>query len=154
MKMKSKLIVPITLSIFIGSYLGFLLFKQYKNTSQSVFNETTPIFFLQQGVYTTKESMEENTKLLNDYIYSLEDNQYRVFVAITTNNENAEKIKTIFNNKQVDIYIKESTISDASFIEKLKQYDELIKNTEDESVIIGLLKQILSEYELVVKSNK
>ena len=152
--MKSKLIVPITLSIFIGSYLGFLLFKQYKNTSQSVFNETTPIFFLQQGVYTTKESMEENTKLLNDYIYSLEDNQYRVFVAITTNNENAEKIKTIFNNKQVDIYIKESTISDASFIEKLKQYDELIKNTEDESVIIGLLKQILSEYELVVKSNK
>ena len=152
--MKSKLIVPITLSIFIGSYLGFLLFKQYKNTSVSVFNETTPIYFLQQGVYTTKESMEENTKLLSDYIYSLEDNQYRVFVAITTDSENAEKIKTIFNNKKIDIYIKEDNISDASFIEKLKQYDELIKTTNDESVIIGLLKQILSEYELVVKSNK
>jgi len=152
--MKSKLIVPITLSIFIGSYLGFLLFKQYKNTSQSVFNETTPVYFLQQGVYSTKESMESNTKLLSDYIYSLEDNQYRVFVALTTNKDNAEKIKTIFNNKQIDIYIKESSISDASFVEKLKQYDELIKTSEDESVIIGLLKQILSEYELVVKSNK
>jgi len=152
--MKSKLIVPITLSIFIGSYLGFLLFKQYKNTSQSVFYETTPIYFLQQGVYSTKESMESNTKLLSDYIYSLEDNQYRVFVALTTNKDNAEKIKTIFNNKQIDIYIKESSISDASFVEKLKQYDELIKTSEDESVIIGLLKQILSEYELVVKSNK
>jgi len=152
--MKSKLIVPITLSIFIGSYLGFLLFKQYKNTSQSVFYETTPIYFLQQGVYSTKESMEVNTKLLSDYIYSLEDNQYRVFVAITTNKDNAEKIKNIFTNKQIDIYIKESYISDASFVEKLKQYDELIKTSEDESVIIGLLKQILSEYELVVKSNK
>lgn len=152
--MKSKLIVPITLSIFIGSYLGFLLFKQYKNTSQSVFNETTPVYFLQQGVYSTKESMESNTKLLSDYIYSLEDNQYRVFVALTTNKDNSEKIKTIFNNKQIDIYIKESSISDASFVEKLKQYDELIKTSEDESVIIGLLKQILSEYELVVKSNK
>lgn len=152
--MKTKLIVPITLSIFIGSYLGFLLFKQYKTTSQSVFNETTPIYFLQQGVYTKKESMEENTKNLTDYIYSLEDGQYRVFVGITTSMENANKIKKIFDNKKVELYIKERTISETSFIEKLKQYDELIRTTEDESVVMGILKQILGEYELVVKSNK
>ena len=152
--MKTKLIVPITLSIFIGSYLGFLLFKQYKITSQSVFNETIPIYFLQQGVYTKKESMEQNTKNLTDYIYSLEDEQYRVFVGITTSMENANKIKNIFNNKKIDIYIKESSVNEASFIEKLKQYDELIRATEDESVVMGILKQILGEYELVVKSNK
>ena len=151
--MRTKLIIPITLSIFIGSYLGFLLFKQYKTTSQSVFYETTPIYFLQQGVYTKKESMQENTKNLTDYIYSLEDGQYRVFVGITTSRENADKIKTIFNNKKIELYIKESTINETSFVEKLKQYDELIGATKDESVIMGILKQILGEYELVVKSN-
>ena len=152
--MKHKIIIPIFLSLLVGSYLGFLIFKQYKSTSESVFLESEPIYFLQQGVYSSKESMEENTKLISEYIYSLEDNQYRVFVGISTSLDNANKIKEIYNKKGIEIYIKERNISDSAFVEKLKQYDELIKNSNDESAILELLKQILSEYELVVKSNK
>ncbi|MBE6153789.1 MAG: hypothetical protein E7166_06160 [Firmicutes bacterium] len=151
--MKNKIIIPTILSIFVGLYLGYIIFNQYKNTSQTVFSETRTIYFLQQGVYSSKESMENNTKLLSEYIYSLDNDQYRVFVSITTDMENAKKIKNIFNNKGVDIYIKEGNISDMAFVEKLKQYDEIIKNSNDESVILELENQILSEYELVVKSN-
>lgn len=152
--MKQKILIPFLFSLIIGCFLGFLIFNQYKNTSKTVFSESTPIYFLQQGVYTTKESMEDNTKLLNDYIYAVENNQYKVYVSINSNKNNAEKIKKIFNDKGIDIYIKELTISDKAFVEKLKQYDEIITRSNDNSTIMGLVKQILGEYELVVKSNK
>ena len=151
--MKNKIIVPTILSLLIGSYLGYIIFKQYKNTSQSVFSETTIIYFLQQGVYSSKESMDNNTKLLNEYIYTLDNNQYRVFVSITTDKNNAEKLKAIYNNKGIDIYIKERNIEDMAFVEKLKQYDEIIKTSNDENAILELESQILNEYELVVKEN-
>ncbi len=152
--MKYKIIVPLILSLLIGSFLGFVIFRQYKETSKSVFLEETPIYFLQQGVYSKKESMEENTKLLEHYIYTKENNQYRVFVSINTNKDNAEKIKTIFNDKGIDIYIKEGKIENKAFVEKLKQYDELIKASNDEQAIKEIIKQILSEYELAVKENQ
>ncbi len=151
--MKNKIIIPSILSLMIGSYLGFIIFRQYKTTSQSVFSETTIIYFLQQGVYSSKESMEDNTKLLSEYIYTLEDGQYRVFVGITTDKSNSEKIKEIFNNRGIDIYIKERNIEDMAFVEKLKQYDEIIRTSNDESAILELESQILNEYELVVKEN-
>ena len=151
--MKNKIIIPSVLSLMIGSYLGFIIFRQYKTTSQSVFSETTTIYFLQQGVYSSKESMEDNAKLLSEYIYTLEDEQYRVFVGITTDKSNSEKIKGIFNNKGIDIYIKERNIENMAFVEKLKQYDEIIRTSNDETAILELESQILNEYELVVKEN-
>ena len=151
--MKNKIIIPSILSLLIGSYLGFIIFRQYKTTSKTVFSETTIIYFLQQGVYSTKESMEDNTKLLSEYIYTLEDNQYRVFVGITSDKSNSEKLKELFNNKGIDIYIKERNIEDMAFVEKLKQYDEIIRTSTDESAILKLENQILNEYELVVKQN-
>lgn len=151
--MKNKIIIPSILSLLIGSYLGFIIFRQYKNTSETVFSETTIIYFLQQGVYSTKESMEDNTKSISEYIYTLENNQYKVYVGITTEKNNALKIKEIFNDKGIDIYIKEMNIDDMSFIEKLKQYDEIIKVSTDNNAIIELENQILNEYELVVRQN-
>ena len=98
--------------------------------------------------------MEDNTQLLSEYIYTLEDNQYRVFIGITADKSNAEKIKNIYKNKSIDIYIKERNILNMVFVEKLKQYDEIIKSSNDDSVILELQNQILNEYELVVKENK
>lgn len=152
--MKNKILIPTVLSLLIGSYLGFIVFRQYKNNSETVFSEKTIIYFLQQGVYSTKESMEDNTKLLNEYIYTLEDNKYRVFIGITADKSNAEKIENIYKNKSIDIYIKERNILDMSFVEKLKQYDEIIRTSNDDNVILELQNQILNEYELVVKENK
>lgn len=153
--MKSKLIIPTIISLVVGSYLGYLIFNQYKNnTIIPAFNEQENVYFLQQGVYSSIESINENTKMISDYIYYKENDQYKVYVGITTNSDNAAKIKQIFNNKNYDIYIKEIPISDNAFVEKLKQYDELINATTDEAVILGIIKQILNEYELVVKNDE
>lgn len=153
--MKRKIILPTILSLLIGGYLGYLIFNQYKQNNITTFNESDePIYFLQQGVYSNEESILSNTKEISDYIYFKEDDKYKVYVGITTNKENAEKISNIFKDKNIDIYIKEMGISDKAFVEKLKQYDELIKATEDQNVILGIVKQILSEYEQVVKNGE
>ena len=153
--MKRKIILPTILSLLIGGYLGYLIFNQYKQYNITTFNEADePIYFLQQGVYSNEESIQSNTKEISDYIYFKEDDKYKVYVGITTNKENAEKISNIFKDKNIDIYIKEMGISDKAFVEKLKQYDELIKATEDQNVILGIVKQILSEYEQVVKNGE
>ena len=155
--MKNKIIIPTILSILIGGYLGYLIFNQYKynNSDVATFNEgNIPIYFLQQGVYSSIESMNENTNEISDYIYFKEDNKYKVYIGITTNKDNVEKITNIFKDKNYDIYTKEINIEDKAFIEKLKQYDELIKASEDQNVILGLLKQILNEYEQVMKNSE
>ena len=153
--MKRKIIIPTILSLLIGSYLGYLIFNQYKlSQSSSAFNESEIIYFLQQGVYSSLESIEENTTQISDYIYTKEEDKYKVYVGLTTNKSNAEKVSNIFKEKNYDIYIKEMSISDKSFIEKLKQYDQLVESTEDYNVILGLMKQVLNEYELVVKNNE
>lgn len=153
--MKNKIIIPTIVSLLVGSYLGYIIFNQYKNNNvENVFNENEKVYFLQQGVYSNIENIEKNTTQISDYIYFKDNEQYRVFVGLTTNNENSKKIKGIFNNKNYDIYIKEINISNRAFIEKLKQYDELISATTDEAVILGIVKQILNEYELVVKSDE
>ncbi len=153
--MKRKIILPTILSLLIGGYLGYLIFNQYKQNNVTTFNESDEsIYFLQQGVYSNEESILSNTKEISDYIYFKEDDKYKVYVGITTNKENAEKISNIFKDKNIDIYIKEMGISDKAFVEKLKQYDELIKATEDQNVILGIVKQILSEYEQVVKNGE
>ncbi len=153
--MKRKIILPTILSLLIGGYLGYLIFNQYKQNNVTTFSESDePIYFLQQGVYSSEESILSNTKEISDYIYFKEDDKYKVYVGITTSKENAEKISNIFKDKNIDIYIKEMGISDKAFVEKLKQYDELIKATEDQNVILGIIKQILSEYEQVVKNGE
>lgn len=155
--MKNKIIVPTILSILIGGYLGYLIFNQYKynNSDVTTFNEeSTPIYFLQQGVYSSIESMNENTNEISDYIYFKEDDKYKVYIGITTNKDNAEKITNIFKDKNYEIYTKEMNIEDKAFVEKLKQYDELIKASDDQNVILGLLKQILNEYEQVMKNSE
>ena len=61
-----------------------------------------------------------------------------------------KKANSIDNN----IYIKKVSINNDEFIESLKQYDNLIKNTEDKTTILTAEKQILSKYEELIINNE
>ncbi len=147
---KLRYILPISLAIVIGLYLGKLVYTNYENNKRYIetFKTDSDVYFLQQGVYTTKESMTENASNLSDYIYALDDDKYRVFIGISSNQDTAKKIKNIYTDKGIDIYIKKDTISDNSFVEKLKEYDKMIDNTTDNNEILNYENQIMKEYEL------
>ncbi len=140
------------LAILTGYLCGEIVYGQYKK-NVTTFNETNQVFFLQQGVYSSNDSMLSNTKELDSFLNIQENNKYYVYVGITKNSENAQKLKEIYAQKGNDIYIKEINVTNADFISMLIQYDNLIANITDINEILAIEKSVLSTYEELILNN-
>lgn len=149
MKIKLGFLIPMLAAILIGYLCGEIVYGQYKK-NVTTFNETNQAYFLQQGVYSSNESMLTNTKELTDFLDIKENDKYYVYVGITKNSENAQKLKEIYTKKGNDIYIKELSITNPDFISMLIEYDNLIANTNDINQILAIEKSVLSIYEELV----
>ena len=144
---------PIVSAIIIGLCLAKFMFNQYNYDPNltTVFNNGTSIYFLQQGVYSTKEAMEQNCSSFPHYIYTVDNNKYYVYVAITKSNENLEKLKGYYYNLGYSIYVKELYVNNNDFINVLEQYDMLLSKSTENSVIEAITTQTLLKYEELTK---
>ena len=147
--MKYGQIIIYVFSIILGIILGLIMLNQYdkKVELKPVSNTTEKIYLLQQGVYSSIESMEESIKKTPHYIYNIENDKYHVYVAFTKD----DKLKGYFENIGYSIYVKEINMNNKNFIEILEQYDLLLNNTDDKEVINAIVKQTINKYkELVI----
>lgn len=152
--MKKTTILYILGAILIGVFIGKYVYNGYQNETKEAFKDMNEnIYLLQYGVYSSNDSMVENTKNLKDYFYYIENNKYHVIIGVTMDKDLKDKIKNA-NSVDNDIYIKKVSINNDEFIESLKQYDNLIKNTEDKTTILTAEKQILSKYEELIINNE
>ncbi len=152
--MKKTTILYILGAILIGVFIGKYVYNGYQNETKEAFKDMNEnIYLLQYGVYSSNDSMIENTKNLKDYFYYIENNKYHVIIGVTMDKDLKDKIKNV-NSIDNDIYIKKVSINNDEFIESLKQYDNLIKNTEDKTTILTAEKQILSKYEELIINNE
>ena len=147
--MREKIIVPIIASVLIGFVMGKFIINQYDSEVALTSNllETEKLYFLQQGVYSSVDSLQENTTSLPYYIYTEEDNKFYVYVGITKDRNNLEKIKGYYQSKGYDIYIKTIEISNKAFLEVFEQYEQLLKSTTDENAISAIISSVLAKYE-------
>lgn len=147
--MKEKIIVPIIACVLVGFVMGKFMFNQYDNgvALTSNLREKEQLYFLQQGVYSSIDSMKENTSSLAYYIYNEEDGKYYVYVGITKDKNNLEKLKGFYQNKGYDIYIKGIEVSNQEFLEVFNQYEQLLQKTTDESAISAIESSVLAKYE-------
>lgn len=145
-----KKIMPILLGLIVGLIFTQIFYRSY--SANLTFNENTQIYVLQQGVYSSIESIKENVNL-NYYIYEKNNNMYYVYAGFTTNKENIKKLEDFFQKKGYSIYVKEITIPSSNFTEILKQYDILLEKTSDENIIETINANILSEYEEAYNEN-
>ena len=152
--MKKTTILYILGAILIGVFIGKYVYNGYQNETKETFKDMNEnIYLLQYGVYSSNDSMVENTKNLKNYFYYIENNKYHVIIGVTMDKDLKDKIKKA-NSIDNDIYIKKVSINNDEFIESLKQYDNLIKNTEDKTTILTAEKQILSKYEELIINNE
>lgn len=151
--MKLKFIFPLIIAILIGYGFGKLVFNNYSKNINDVFSESSKVYFLQQGVYSSIKTMENNTTQVANYIYEKDGNYYKTYVAITKNADNINKLKETFNNLGNDIYVKEMIITNKTFLDLLKQYDDLISLSNDNSNILSITKQVLTKYKELVVDN-
>ena len=88
-----------------------------------------------------------------DYIVEKIGDKYYAYVGITTNLSNANKIKKIYDNKNIDTYIRKRNIKNEEFYNNLEQYDILLSGALKDKDVLSINKVILSSYEeMVLKS--
>lgn len=148
-----KYLLTFMIALIIGFFLcNFFLkqYKDYKGIKVSGLGDT--LYFVQYGVFSSLQSLEENTISLQNYVYNEREGLYYVYVGITKEKENAEKIVNYYKNIGYDAIIKEFEITNKNFLDLLVNYDEVLKNTNDNTAISSIINQVLSKYEEVVIS--
>lgn len=151
--MKKTMIVSLA-SIILGALSAMLLNSTYKEKLINTFSEGKTYYFIQEGVYSSKEIMAENTKdILIKTVDTLNNKQY-VYLGITRDNNNAKKIKDIYEKKGYQIYIKEQNLSNEEFYNNVTQFDILVNSTDKESEILTIEEVVLANYEELIKKDK
>ena len=147
-----KNFVIILFITFLGIYLGSYLYNSYLIRSSNNKLNLYKIYLLEYGIYDTYESMEENGKGIENYFYYNDNKGYHILLGITENKNIINKIGESYENI-ANINIREDYIDNMEFIESLKQYDNLIINS-NKTEVLQAEKQILSKYEELVLNNE
>lgn len=145
--MKLNVIVPVICAVLLGYLCASFIFNEYGINSM-VFSENN-FYLLQCGVYTNKDS-SNNMKGIDTKITIKEGDKYYSYIGMTSDFKIAEKIKKIYKEKGIDIYIKESYLENKDFINQLTQYDVLLDSSKTLEEINSVLKTILATYDELV----
>lgn len=148
-----KYIFPIFLSLLVGILTTKFMFNQYtdKQTLKSVFNDGENLFFIQQGIYSSVESIKQNVKGFNNYIYTLLNDKYYVFIAITKSEDVMKKIQDFYKQKGYITYVKEFSVKNSDFLSIIENYDTVLLETDDDIVIENIINKVIEKYkELVI----
>lgn len=150
-----KYLLTFLLALVIGFFLSNLFIKQYDNyTGFKISNMGTELYFIQYGVFSSLESMERETIELENYVYNIDSDMYYVYVGITKNEKNANKIMNYYKTLGYDTILKQYDITNDNFLEEVENYDNILLSTEDTTAIASLINQILTKYEEVVINGK
>ena len=139
-----KTIISFCISLIVGILCGSMVLSQYKNNIKHEEKQKYPVYMVQQGVYSSLESMEENTVDLSDYMYIKQDDKYYVYVGVFLDRAIADRVKDNYNK---DLYVKENDIDDETLVLMIKQNDENIKENSSKSDILSASKKSLEIYE-------
>lgn len=146
-----KAIVLGVFFLIIGIVIG-IKYSSAKTVIENVFSNDTTYYFLQEGVYSSDIVLKENTENLDVKLIDFIEGKYYVYLGITKDENNAQKIKEIYADQGYNIYIKEQKISNEEFSNNLTQFDLLLSNTTDSKEILTITEVILANYEEIIKN--
>lgn len=145
--MTKSFFITMVVAIFLGAVLGNFLFEQYKLEDKSVVREVNSIYFVMEGSYGTLEQAKKATKDIEVKLITKEDANYVVYLAITRNNDNLEKLEKIYNDLKINTTIKKMSIDDEEFLATLEQMDLLIDKTTSQDEILAVNEVVLANYQ-------
>lgn len=146
-----KTFMMMIIAVVLGSIAGSFLFSNYKENNVYAFSNSKKLYFLQEGVYSSIDSVNKNTKDLSNKLVIPDNDKYHVYVGITSNIKNAKKIKNIYKNMGYSIYQKEINVNNNEFLNNIEQFDILLDKA-NKNDLLTIEEVVLSNYEdLVVK---
>ncbi len=141
-----RMIVAILGVVLVGTLFGTVLRK--KEEAYDSLQEENLVYFLSLGNFATQEEAEQKSDAYAAKMILKEDGKYDVYVGLTQDEENLDKIKSVFSIEK--LIVREMCINNDEFLSELKQYDILLKNTEVKEEIVSILKSVFSTYEETV----
>ena len=141
--MKNKLIIALIL-IISGIIVGNNLYSKVDFKLLKTFKENNDFYLLQLGTYDSKEDMQRDTRDINPKVYEIKNNKYYVYVGISSNINNINKIKDIYSEEELTTKV--INIKDEEFIANLRQFDILIDNTNNKDEVLTIEEVVLSSF--------
>ena len=151
--MRYKFIISVLFAVLLGASVGNFLFNKYKEEQLVFQSEEDSIYFLEEGVYDNKERAENATSNIDAKIIVKEDAKYYVYLAITDDDINLEKLNTMYDELEINATVKEMKVSDESFLSTLEQMDGLMNSATKNDEILAINKVVLATYEEMVLNN-
>ena len=144
-----KYFLTLVMCVLTGLILGKIMFNQYEidNTKKVSSNSIEKVYFFQVGVYAKFENLKHAKENYTNSIYIKQDDKYYLFVGMTKDIENKEKLKKYFDELTYDTYVKEIEVSNQGFLENLAQYDMMLKSANTIDEIKNINDTILAKYE-------
>lgn len=136
-----KVFTPIIMGVILGSICGKIAYKIYSDDLENKFS-TKKVYILEYGTYNNFDNMKEDNNQ-NNYIYYIDNNQYKSIVGITKNENNIEKIKKLYNT---DLKVKEFYIEEKEINKKQDEFDQKLSNSTKEEDTRKLLDDIINLY--------
>ena len=136
------------IALMIGFFLSYYFIIQYDDYNGiKVSSVADELYFIQYGVFSSLESMESETISLTNYVYSKNDDKYYVYIGITNNSDNVNKIVSYYKDLGYETIIKKYQVNNKNFIESVKEFDNILLETTDKTVINSIINQTLIKYE-------
>lgn len=143
-----KTIIGIIIAILAGVLLAKLTFDKYEKVdTKNVISYDDEVYMLKVGSYDSVDEMQRSALDFERYIYIEKEGKVTVYIGIAKTRENMEKIKNVYDDKNVKTTIENVTINNDEFIQNLNEYEKLLDVTEDANSLLIIENQILSCYE-------
>ena len=133
--------VPLVVSMIFGFVCGKLVYSVYGDDIGNKLS-SSKIYLIENGKYLTYDSMREENNG-NNYVYYRDDEGYKTVVGITKNEDNINKIKSLYSD---NIKIEEYYISSDLVNDKQNEYDLMLSNTDDVYEVKKVVDNILNLY--------
>ena len=118
-----KKFLPYIFSLLVGSVFGYLLFNS-KDVTLNVFKEEINATGFQLGVFNSLDLAKEFSNKYPSSIVIQEDDVYRVYYSVLTNDNTINKMEEYLNNEQIAFYKKDIKVSDKGLINALTNYEK------------------------------
>lgn len=135
-----KIIINGLIYIIIGYILGNILFKSKIDLIKNITNKEIYYFIEEKGSNITKTSIKGY------------DNLY-IKKGISRDLETANKIKSILEEQNKKVTIKEKYLTNKEFKETVTQFDNYINETQSHEEILKIEETVIATYEEILRNN-
>lgn len=147
-----KILILSCLFILLGFIAGNYLFSKRIELIRKIKSNTT-YYFLEEGVYSSKEMLNTNISKIADKVISKANNYYYVYIGITKDKDIATKIKELYEERGYKISIKEMQFDNEEFSNNVEQFDILLKEVSTFDEILTIERIVLSNYDDLINND-